>query len=176
MDWKKFFIFKIWWQWIQISQITRNLCNEGRSKNNTYSFLSIIWNNKEKQMKLRGDTVSERSNATYSAISSEVTGIVKHGREIEFSCDVVHFHRNLGGDQVPCCTQSESSQNSHIVRENTSPDFAPSNSQLFPTLKSHLGRRHSTQDAEVHAAINDFFTQWGSKWHYNGHVKLMQCY
>ncbi len=51
-------------------------------------------------------------------------------------------------------------------------DLAPSDFHLFPALKCH-SRRRLTQDVEVHAAVNDFFTKV-YELYYDGLEKLVR--
>ncbi len=57
-----------------------------------------------------------------------------------------------------------------------SPDLAPSDYHLIPTLKRDFGGRHFASEKDLQSAVCEFFTKQDAEWYSAGIYKLISCY
>ncbi len=57
-----------------------------------------------------------------------------------------------------------------------SPDLAPSDFHLFPSLKKWLGGRHFDSDVQLQATVDEFFSKQDASWYAHGIEKLVSRY
>uniref|UniRef100_A0A0A9YJU3 Mariner Mos1 transposase n=2 Tax=Lygus hesperus TaxID=30085 RepID=A0A0A9YJU3_LYGHE len=122
----------------------------------------------------RGTTINADR---YCEVLEKLRAAIKRKRPGKLSKKVLFFHDNARPHSANVTKELLRKFDWDIFPHPPySPDLAPSDFFLFPSLKSHLGGRRFVNNEELDQAVITYFSQMGTQWYADGLGKLEYRY